>query len=72
MKIIFSNHSKTKLYFLGIDAWKVNDAIRSPSWKKDQKDGSILVRKSFEGKELEVVYVEYTNKIIVKTAYYVD
>jgi hypothetical protein len=71
-KIILTTHLKTGLYFRGIDAWKVKEVIKTPSWKEMQKDGSVAARKEFEGRTLEVFYVVYTDKIVVKTAYYVD
>jgi len=46
--------------------------VKSASWKRTEKDGSIVARKTFEGKTLEVVYNEYDNKRIIVTAYYVD
>jgi len=72
MKIIIGPHTATNLYFRNIDGWKVKEVVKSASWKQAQKDGSMAARKTFEGKELEVIYVEYTNRVVVKTAYYVD
>ena len=72
MEIIITTHTATNLFFRGIDGWKAKEVVKSPSWKRTQKDGTIVARKDFEGKTLEVIYIEYTNKQVIKTAYYVD
>ncbi len=72
MKIILTTHVETNLYFRGIDGWKVKEVVKSASWKEVQKDGSVVVRKEFGAQILEVIYVEYPNKKVIKTAYYVD
>jgi hypothetical protein len=72
MKIILSTHTETNLFFRGIDGWKVKEVAKSASWKRTQKDGTIVARKTFEDKTLEVVYAEHDNARIIITAYYVD
>lgn len=72
MKVILTTHVATNLYFRGIDGWKAIEVVKSSSWKKTQEDGNIIVRKDFEGKVLEVVYLDYPDRKVIKTAYYVD
>ena len=72
MKIVFSTHTETNLFFRGIDGWKAKGVVKSPSWKRTQKDGTIVARKTFEDKILEVVYVQRDNTQVIITAYYVN
>ena len=71
MKVIFTTHASTNLILRGIDGWKAKEVVKSPTWKKAQDDGSIVVRKTFEGRTLEVIYVEHGNEQVIKTSYYV-
>ena len=72
MKIILSIHTETNLYFRGIDGWKAKEVAKSATLKRRQKDGTIVARKSFEDKTLEVVYAEHENVRVILTAYYAD
>ena len=72
MKIILSIHTETNLFFRGIDGWKAKEVTKSATQKRRQKDGTVVARKSFEDKTLEVVYAEYDNVRVIITAYYVD
>lgn len=72
MRIVFTDHAKTNLILRGIDGWKAKEVVKSPTWKKVQNDGSIVARKDFEGKMLEVAYIEDDNERVIKTAYYAD
>jgi hypothetical protein len=72
MKIILSTHVETNLYFRGIDGWKVKEVVKSPSWKRTQKDGTMATRRVFEGRTLEVIYAQHDNIQVIITAYYVN
>jgi len=72
MKIVFSTHARTSLLLRGIDAWKAKEIVKSPSWKKVQEDGTVLARKTFEGKTIEVVYIQKGETYLIKTLYYED
>lgn len=72
MKIIFTIHLETILYFRGIDGFRVKEVAKDSSWKEARDDGTIKARKDFDGKTLEVVYIEYPGKRVIKTAYYVN
>ena len=69
MKIILTNHAVMSLLLRNIDTWKAKEVVKAPSWQKPQRDGSVAMRRDFDGKTIEVICVIKGGDYLIKTAY---
>jgi len=69
MNIIITNHAKYRLNERKISIASVRQTIKSPSSRRADEYGMIVVRKNFGRKSLEVVYKIQNNNLIIITAY---
>lgn len=70
MYINFTNHAKIRIDERGVSILHIEQTLKSPDTINRGFDGTILSRKGFAGKILEVVYTENKKKVVVITAYY--
>ena len=70
MHINFTNHAKLRIDERSVSLLHIEQTLKKPDTNQIGFDGTILARKAFAGKILEVVYTESKKKVVVITAYY--
>ncbi len=70
MHISFTNHAKGRIDERSISILHIEQTLKNPDTTNHGFDGTILSRRAFSGKILEVVYTERNKRVVVVTAYY--
>lgn len=70
MHVSFTNHAKGRIDERGVSILHIEKTLKSPDPTNRGFDGTLLARKAFAGKILEVVYTGNKKGVVVITAYY--
>lgn len=70
MHINFTNHAKMRIDERDVSILHIEQTLKAPEATNRGFEGTILSRKTFAGKILEVVYTENKKGKLVITAYY--
>lgn len=70
MHISFTNHAKIRIDERDVSILHIEQTLKNPDTINRGFDRTVISRKSFAGKILEVVYTENKKKVVVITAYY--